>query len=177
MKIITHKELTAIEAEKKCLLEKCQGLENEVTNLKDMSKDMTEAQAEHNNVITTLKADSEKASVTMKAEYDNKLTALKVESDKAFIDLKTATDKTISDLTNQVKEASASSEAKAITIVANLGVPIDDLPPISNNVTNNSPEAKLNTFLAMSSGTEKTAYYNTNRADIVRASNAKAANK
>lgn len=131
MKIITHKEFTAIEADKKCLLEKCQGLENEVTNLKDMSKDMTEAQAEHNNVITTLKADSEKAIVSMKAEYENKLTVLKVESDKALTDLKTATDKTISDLTNQVKEASASSEAKAISTLAKIGVPAEELPKVT----------------------------------------------
>lgn len=90
---------------------------------------------------------------------------------------KTDLGKQINELKGQVSTEVNSAQKKAITILANLGVPIDELPPISNNVTNNSPEAKLNTFLAMPAGTEKTAYYNANRVDVIRASNAKAANQ
>lgn len=104
--VAANKRITELETDNKNLLTKVQEAENTITNLKDMSKDMTEAQAEHNKVITQLKADHEKAVNQLKADYE----------------------KQISDLNNKVSAEAKSSSAKALTLVAQAGLPADTLP-------------------------------------------------
>jgi hypothetical protein len=154
-KIKTAKQYNELQEDRDALLAKVIELENEIANLKSMSIEMTNKQIDHNNVIAQLKSDSDKAIETTKADYD----------------------KQISELKTQVVVEANNSEAKAISVLAQVGVAMDDLPKASNVTADNSPEAKLNTFLAMPHGAERTAFYSTNRVDIVRASNARASNR
>ena len=140
MKIFTSKQLASINAEKESALTLARGLETELSNLKEMSKDMVEKQAEHNNVIATLKADHETSITALKAGYENQIATLKTDSEKAIAELKAASEKTISDLQNQVKLEAASSEAKAITTLAKIGIPADELPKVSKGLTTQTPK-------------------------------------
>ena len=151
--IHTQKEVNALNADRNSLVAKCSGLETEVTNLQNMSKDMTEKQIANDKVLADLKAAHETAINTMKADYD----------------------KQISDLKANVVTETASATAKAVTILANVGVPADTISATTKTISDSTKEAKLAKFVAMPNGVEKTAYYNNNRSDIVRASNEKAA--
>ena len=105
-KLHTHKEYADLQSDRDSLIAKCQGLETEVENLKKMSVEMADKQAQHENVIAQLKDDGDKAIAELKAHYEQ----------------------TISDLQNQVKVEASSSESKAIATLAKIGVPVDELP-------------------------------------------------
>lgn len=59
-KLVNRNEYNSLVEEKTLLLAKCQSLETEIENLKNMSKDMTEAKAENETVIAGIKAEYEK---------------------------------------------------------------------------------------------------------------------
>lgn len=143
--------IMSLTADNKSLLTRLQEKEAEVTNLHKMSEEWASKIDSINQLETSYKAQL----ATQKTDFENQINQLK----------------------GKVTDATSSADKKAITIVANLGIPIDEVPKISNPVSDNSPEAKLAKFTAMPKGPEKTAYYNANRIDIVRATNAKAANK
>lgn len=132
-KLKTAKQYNELLSDRDALVIKCKELENEVANLKNMSKDMTEAQAQHNNVIATMKTEHETALTSLKADYE----------------------KQISELNVKVTEEAASSEAKAIQTLAKIGVPVEELPQAKTPkvekkatfrvipfITNNSTESK-----------------------------------
>lgn len=114
-KLYTHRDFTAWQEEKKQLLTKCEEAETAFKNLQDMSKDMTETQAEHNNVIAKLKADHETALTQLKADYE----------------------KQISDLNNKITAEATNTETKAANLIASLGIPQDELPKVALNDNNN----------------------------------------
>ena len=137
IKIISQKDFTALKTENAGLLVKLQEAETTVTNLQNMSKDMTEKQAEHNNVITQLKADHDKALANMKATYETQ----------------------ISDLNKNVTTEATSSETKAITILAQIGVPMDDLPQAT---TEDNSASILNNMKGMTPS-QLSDYFNKNK--------------
>lgn len=117
--IVTRKTIEAIAIEKAGLLTKCEGLEATVKNLQDMSKDMVESQAEHNKVITELNAGYKKQIADLKASHQTELDTIKGEYEKQ-----------ISELNAKVEIEKASSEAKAIKVLASIGVPADEVPKV-----------------------------------------------
>lgn len=104
--IVSKERLTELEASNKGLLQKLQETENLVKNLQDMSKDMTEKQAQHAEEISNLTNAHAKALEELKASHE----------------------KQISELKNTLQSESTSTEAKAQRIVASVGLPMDDLP-------------------------------------------------
>lgn len=102
------------------LLAKLTEAENEIANLKNMSVEMTDKQASYDAAVATLKAEYEKTITSLKTDYE----------------------KQISDLTAKLAESETSTEAKAITTLAKIGVPVEDqsklvaspeLKPSANN--------------------------------------------
>lgn len=99
------------------LLQKCQGFENEIANLKAMSVDMTEKQSQHDNVISKLKEDYEKQISTIKAEYEAK----------------------IDDLIKTHQEKSNTVAEKAADVIASLGIDPDAIKVTPKEVVVEKP--------------------------------------
>lgn len=112
-----HKELTEALTTNAGLVKQIEGLDNEVNNLKTMSKDVMETQAAHNEVITKLKEENAIA-----------IEALKNDHIKAFEKLNADYKAQIEALTVKANTEAVSAEEKAIKIVANLGVPVEEIP-------------------------------------------------
>lgn len=141
-KIKTYKEFSALETDRNALLVKVGELETQVNNLTFMSKDMTERQAEHNNVITQLKADHDTALTQLKTDYETQLTNLKVELDTE----------------------TKSVETKAQKIVATMGLPVAELPKVVTTVTNED----LVTQLQTASPKEREEIFSKNQSEILK---------
>ena len=142
-KIKTARQYNDLMADRDSLLTKCQGLENEVTNLKGMSVEMTNKQIEHDSVIAQLKADSEKAIETLKADYE----------------------KQISELKTKVTEEAGSSETKAIQTLAKIGIPADCLPRVECVLTPKECYDKWQSLRATDANEAK-VFYNINASVI-----------
>lgn len=163
-KLYTHKYVSALETEKKSLLAKLEASENEVTNLKNMSKDVMEQQAEYNNNITTLKAQYDKSHAEQQASYENEIAEIKSAHEKEIAELKAATDKEISELKAKVELEAKSSEVKAANTLAKIGVPADELPKATNApLTAEDIMAKFNTL----SGVAQSNFYQANKEVIL----------
>lgn len=134
-KLVNRNEYNSLVEEKTLLLAKCQSLETEIENLKNMSKDMTEAKAENETVIAGIKAEYEKQ---------------------------------ISELKSGMQKVEVSSEEKAISILASIGVPQEELP--KQTVETLTPEqlfAKW-TELQKSNKTEANKLYAEHRNEFIR---------
>src|SRR6185503_6760803 len=131
--------ITELETEKKNLLTKLQESETEVNNLKNMSKDMTEAQALHNTAIANLKAD-----------YEKQITDLKASQVKQVETLQTA-----------VVTESTSAGEKAKDIVASMG-----LPPETIKVESVVQDIKEQ-YLALQ-GTKRIEFFEKHKKEILK---------
>jgi hypothetical protein len=144
----TQRALNEMTVERDGLLKKIGELETGNLNLQNMSKDYTEQIAGHNEAMTKLKA----------------------EHAKQIAELTSNKEVVIKDLEVKTEAAEVSAAAKAADIVASLGI-----APETIKVSTISPaKTKLETFLAMPAGKEKTAYYQLHRTDIIRQSNEQA---
>lgn len=149
-KFVTRKELAAIEADKQSVLAKCQGLENEIENLKNMSQTVMEEKTKYDeniaalrkenealatnnaNAIATLKAEHEKVLADMKAAYEKQLADTKAVTEKETSDIKLRYEAQLTDLSAKVTLADGSAEVKAQKILGNLGVPAAELPKVKH---------------------------------------------
>lgn len=141
-KIYTQKVVSALQDDNKNLLDKCTGLENEINTLKGMSKDVMEEKAGHKAAVekmqaefntqlsnlqtelSTLKAAKESAEKALIADYEKKLCDAK---DTAKSEL----EKTISEMNAKLNTAECSSEAKAVKVLASIGVAAAELPAVT----------------------------------------------
>ncbi len=152
LKIHTHKEFTELQTDRDNVLAKLTASENEVNNLKAMSKDMSEKQAEHDNVIATLKTAHETAINALKTDYETQLTNLR----------------------SQVEAEKQSAETKGQAIAASIGIADETKLPKLNKEDNST--AILDTFKGMSPS-EMSAHFVKNQKAVFAALKAKAANK
>jgi len=154
-KIYTHKQFSALEAEKKDLLVKLQESENAFKTLQDMSQGMTEAQANHNQVVLDLRNAQEATLLELNTTHTNAINALKADYEKQISDLKT-----------EVKKESVSVEEKVISAMAQIGVPVEEIPSATENVL--TPEGCYNKWQSLLTTDTKAAnqFYNTNRDTI-----------
>jgi hypothetical protein len=145
-KIISQKAYQALVAEKTALEEKVKSLEQAAS-----TTDLDKLKADHAEAIKTLTADNAKALEDMKAGYE----------------------KQISDLKTEVKVESVSSEAKAISTLAQIGVPSEELP----KVTTKQDKTQILEDAAKLQGDELANFINKNRKAISEALKEKAKKK
>ena len=125
-----------------------------------------------NTIIQSLTADN-KSLLARLEEKENEVNSMKqLSSDwsiqiEGIEQLKKSYDKQIEDLKKNVTTAEASSGVKAIKILANAGVPIDDVPAITSTKKTLSPEETLEQFNKLK-GSEQTTFYNEHRDTILK---------
>lgn len=129
-----NRMIEELNTEKATLLKRLQETENAFNNLQDMSKDMTEASAEHAKVLEQLKTDHEKQIADIKAEYESKLKNLEIAKN----------------------EEATSAASKAADIVASLGVEPEAIKVQEKCPTKEEVLKKLESL----KGQEQTDYYN-----------------
>ncbi len=129
-----------------------QSNEEWMSKYQSLEKQLTEAQDTIGNFMVE-KENHEKALTDMKADYEGKLAKLVEE-----------TNKTISDKEASVEQAEESAEAKAAAIVANIGIPADEIPKvISNEIID------VIAHYESLKGAERSAYLNNNKQQILNA--------
>jgi chromosome segregation ATPase len=180
LKIHTHKEFSALKADKDSLAAKCKGLEAEIETLKNASKETTDMQAKFNADIEKSKADmtalvnTHNATVkTLTDTHTKAIDDINTQYSAAIDTMKAEYEKQISDLKAEVKKAETSSEAKAISTLSKIGVPMEDIPSAKVSVAV-TPHLDAMTKMA---GAELSNYLEQNKLAIFAEMKAKKANK
>jgi len=167
-KLKTHKEFSALQADRDNLLTKLTELESKV----DTTKDYAALEADRNTIFNEREELREQANthnlqlVELRDSQAKAMEELVSSHTKAMVDLKADYDKQISDLKAEVKKETVSAEEKVISTLAQIGVPQDQLPSATETVV--TPEGCYNKWqsLLASNSKEANQFYNTNREAI-----------
>ena len=134
--------IQSITNDNKSLLSRLQEKETEVANLHKMSEEWATKVAGIEQLETSHKSQLS----IQKAEYD----------------------KQINDLKANITAAETSAGSKAVKILANVGIPVEDLPKVATVTKIISPEEIVEQFNKLK-GPEQTAFYNEHRPIILKA--------
>lgn len=167
-KLKTHKEFAALQADRDALLAKVTELEAKV----DTTKDYAALEADRNNIFNQLQEAQEQCNQhnitlsTLRDSQTKEMSDMVAAHELALATLKATYEKQISDLNQVVETESTSSESKAISILATVGVPTEKLPEATNVAV--TPKDIYDKWQSLQATDKKAAteFYNSNRETI-----------